>query len=261
MIAERRPGEAVDEHVLRYWAYEETTGVPTRQREPISTSVVLIFGLDTRLDVDGKRLQTFVGGLGDRCQWIEHDGSMRGMQVDLTPFGARLLLGVPMRELARTSVALEDLLGPEAGELEERLHGSSSWGERFGLIEQWLARRLHAAAPPPPDVRWAWARLDATHGRATVGELAASLGCSRKHLAARFREHVGLPPKMIARIARFQRAAELVLSPAAPSLDEVAFACGYYDQSHLDRDFRDFAATTPTAYRRDPREVTFFQDG
>lgn len=260
MIVERRPGHAVQEHVLRYCAYEETTGVPTRQREPISTSVVLIFGLDTRLGVDGARLQTLVGGLGDRCQWIEHDGSMAGVQVDVTPIGARLLLGVPMQELARTSVALEDVLGREAAELEERLHETSSWDERCRLIERLLARRLRGVAPPPPDVRWAWARLAATHGRATVGELTASLGCSRKHLAARFREHVGLPPKVIARMMRFRRASELLLSPAAPSLDEVAFACGYYDQSHLDRDFRDFAATTPTAYRRNPREVTFFQD-
>lgn len=260
MIVERRPAAAFGEHVLRLCDYEEVTGVPTRQREPISTSVVLIFGLDTRIGVDGVRLQTFVGGLGDSCQWIEHDGSMAGVQVDLTPIAARQLLGVPMRELARTSVALEDVLGPEARELEERLHEAPSWDARFGLIEQALARRLRVAEPPPPDVRWAWARLAATHGRATVGELTGSLGCSRKHLAARFREYVGLPPRAIARMTRFQRAAELLLSPAASSIDEVAFACGYYDQSHLDRDFRDFAATTPTAYRRDPREVTFFQD-
>lgn len=260
MIVERQPDAALGEHLLRYCAYEEVTGQPTRQREPISTSVVLIFGLDTHLGVDGARLQTFVGGLGDRCQWIEHDGSMAGVQVDLTPMGARLLLGVPMRELARTSVALEDVLGSQARELEERLHEAPSHDERFGLIEQTFAPRLQAAASVPPDVRWAWARLTATHGRATVGELTATLGCSRKHLAARFREYVGLPPKAIARMTRFRRAAELLLSPAAPSLDEVAFACGYYDQSHLDRDFRDFAATTPTVYRRDPREVTFFQD-
>lgn len=260
MIAERRSGGALGEHVLRYCAYEEVTGVPTRQRELVSTSVVLIFGLDTRLGVDGERLQTFVGGLGDRCQWIEHEGSMAGVQVDLTPLAARLLLGVPMRELARTSVPLEDILGTQARELEQRLHEATSWDDRFDLIERALARRLGAAGSTPPDVRWAWARLAATHGRATVAELTTSLGCSRKHLAARFREYVGLPPKAIARMTRFRRAAELLVSPAEPSLDEVAFACGYFDQSHLDRDFRDFAATTPTLYRRDPREVTFFQD-
>jgi AraC-like DNA-binding protein len=259
MIVERRPGGAVGEHVLRYCAYEERTGAPTRQREPISTSVVLIFGLDTRLGVDGSRLGTFVGGLGEGCQWIEHDGAMAGVQVDVTPLGARMLLGVPMHELARRSVELEDVIGPEARVLEERLHEASSWEARFELIEAALERRLRPATPPPPDVAWAWRRLTEMHGRTRVHELAAALGCSRKHLAARFREHVGLPPKAVARVSRFRRAAELLLSPTVPSLDEVAFSCGYYDQAHLDRDFRDFAATTPSEYRRDPQAVTFFQ--
>jgi AraC-like DNA-binding protein len=260
MIVERRPGGAVGEHVLRYCAYEERTGAPTRQREPATSSVVLIFGIDTKLSVDGSRLGTFVGGLGEGCQWIDHDGAMAGVQVDLTPPGARMLLGVPMHELARRSVELEDVIGPDARTLEERLHEASSWDARFVIVEAALARRLRRAAAPPPDVAWAWNRLTEAHGRMRVSELAASLGCSRKHLAARFREHVGLPPKTVARVVRFRHAAELLLSPAAPSLDEVAFSCGYYDQSHLDRDFRDFAATTPSAYRRDPRAVTFFQD-
>jgi len=229
----------------------------TRVREPVSTSVVLILGLDTELGVDGRRLQTFVGGLADACQWIEHDGAMAGVQVDLSPLGARMLLGVPMHELARTSVALEDVIGADARTLEAQLHEAASWDERFDLVDRALASRIGRAEQPPPDVTWAWNRLDATHGCTTVGELAASLGCSRKHLAARFREHVGLPPKTVARTMRFRRATELLPDH---SLDEVAHACGYYDQSHLDLDFRHFASATPSAYRRDPREVTFFQD-
>jgi transcriptional regulator GlxA family with amidase domain len=61
---------------------------------------------------------------------------------------------------------------------------------------------------------------------------------------------------------RFRRAADLLASASRVPLDELAVACGYYDQSHLDRDFREFAATTPSAYRLDPRTpVTFVQDG
>ncbi len=89
-------------------------------------------------------------------------------------------------------------------------------------------------------------------------ELTATLGCSGKHLAGRFREYVGLSAKAVARVTRFRRAAQLL--GAGTPLDELAFECGYYDQSHLDRDFRDFAGATPTEYRRDPRQVTFFQD-
>ena len=61
---------------------------------------------------------------------------------------------------------------------------------------------------------------------------------------------------------RFRRAIDLLTSPDPPPLDELAFTCGYYDQSHLDRDFREFAGTTPTDYKSDPRaRVTIFQDG
>jgi AraC-like DNA-binding protein len=196
------PGPRVSPYVVGYAGYEEVTGVPTRQREPMSTNAELIFGLDSEIEVDGRRLGTFVGGLSDECPVIVHDGAMSGVQVD--------------------------------------------------------ARRLDGASAPPPDVAWAWNRLRATHGRARVSELAATLCCSRKHLAARFREHVGLPPKLVARTMRFRRAVDLL--PSRP-LDEIVFECGYYDQSHLDRDFREFAGTTPTHYRSDPRApVTFFQD-
>lgn len=85
--------------------------------------------------------------------------------------------------------------------------------------------------------------------------------CSRKHLATRFREHVGLPPKLVTRMLRFRHAVDLMLSSPKATIAEVAATCGYYDQAHLDRDFRDFAATTPTAYVADLREpVTFVQD-
>jgi AraC-like DNA-binding protein len=182
---------------------------------------------------------------------------MAGLQVDLTPLGARMALGVPMHELARRSVELEDVIGGEARTLADRLHATPSWDERIDLVTRALERRLRDAAAPPPDVAWAWSRLEETDGRTRISELAATLGCSGKHLAARFREYVGLPPKLVARTMRFRRAARLL---ADHPLDEVAYACGYYDQAHLDRDFREFAGTTPTVYRRDPRAVTFFQD-
>jgi AraC-like DNA-binding protein len=96
--------------------------------------------------------------------------------------------------------------------------------------------------------------------RLRIAELAADVGCSRKHLAARFREHVGLPPSVVVRLLRFRRALELLSSPHA-TIAEVAHDCGYYDQAHLDRVFREFAAATPTEYVAELRApVTSVQD-
>jgi AraC-like DNA-binding protein len=267
VVREAHPG--LGRHLERYWGYAERTAGPTRQREPLSTGVVLIFGLGPELrlldraDVTAPpvRLGSFVAGLDDACALIEHDGEMRGVQVDLTPLAARAVFRVPMYELARRTVPLEELWGAGALRLEERLLDARGWTERFALVESALGARLAVAEPPPADVSWAWQRLRSTYGDVRVADLAAELGCSRKHLAARFREHVGLPPKLAARMLRFRRAAELLASARGKGLAELAAACGYYDQAHLDRDFREFAGTTPTAYLADPRNrVTFVQD-
>jgi AraC-like DNA-binding protein len=256
-------------HIERYVGYVERTAAPTRQREPPSTGVVLVFGLETELKIHDParpeqaplRLGSFVGGPDDACAVVEHDGEMRGVQVDLTPLAARMIFGVPMHELAHRVVSLEEVLGAGVRLFEERLCEAPTWRRRFELIESALAERLDAAKPPPPDVEWAWRRVRSTRGRIRIEALAAELGCSRKHLATRFREHVGLPPKLFARVLRFSHAVELLLSSPQATVAEVAAACGYYDQAHMDRDFRDFAGTTPTAYADDPRDrVTFVQD-
>lgn len=265
----RTAADGLRGHIRRYVGYSERTAKPTRQREPPSTGVVLIFGLGPELRLVDRtaptrpamRLGSFVAGLDDRCAVIEHDGEMRGVQVDLTPLAARMIFRVPMRALARQVVALEDLLGKEAGRLEDGLLDSGTWSERFDLIESALGKRLAAAEPPPPDIDWAWRRVTGARGRVRIADLAAELGCSRKHLATRFREHVGIPPKLLARLLRFSHAIELIGSSPHLTVADVAAACGYYDQAHLDRDFREFAATTPTAYAADPHErVTFVQD-
>jgi AraC-like DNA-binding protein len=261
----RRAAPALRRYIGRYWGYEQRTPGPVRQREPLSTGVVLIMGLGPQLGLVDRDDPTgapawfgsFLAGLDDACTVIAHDGHMRGVQVDLTPLAARMIFKVPMHELAREVVALEDLLGVEGRRLEQQLMEAPGWEQRFELVQMTLAAKLAAADPPPADVDWAWRRLAATHGRLRVTDLAAELGCSRKHLAARFREHVGLPPKLLARMMRFRHASDLI-DTAGGSLAELAAACGYYDQAHLDRDFRDFAGTTPTSYVAE--RVTSVQD-
>jgi AraC-like DNA-binding protein len=190
---------------------------------------------------------------------LEYEGDVRGVEVDLTPLATWMLFHVPMHEVARRTVPLDELFGREAERLEARLHEAPTWPERVDLVEGALRTRLAAAEPPPPDVTWAWRRLAASRGRLRVAELAAELGCSRKHLAARFREHVGLPPKLIARLFRFQDAVAR-LSSSHGGLAGVAIASGYYDQAHLDRDFRDFLDTTPSDFAASMRgQITSVQ--
>jgi AraC-like DNA-binding protein len=248
------PDPRLRPHVLGYCGYAEETAAFSRRRELATANAVLVVGFDGPLEVsfpalgEDLRAAAFVSGVSDSYAVVDSFGSQRGVQVDLTPLGAFMLLGRPMHELANRAVALEDVLGPEGERLPERLDDAAGWDARFSAVEEVLLRRFSVARPATPDVAWAWRRLVQSEGRLAVGELAAELRCSRRHLGARFGEQIGLPPKTLARLLRFGRAVRLLRAVPRPELARIATECGYYDQAHLNRDFRDFAGMTPSAF-------------
>jgi AraC-like DNA-binding protein len=157
-----------------------------------------------------------------------------------------MLFGLPMAELARRVVDLDDLV---PAELVDRLAAAPTWDARFDLLDAFLLNRLAAAPPPRPDLAWAWRRLGQTHGTIGVAALCDEIGCSRRHLTGRFTEEIGLPPKAVARVLRFRRVLGLLQAEGgAGRFAEIAVAGGYCDQSHLNRDFRRLAGCTPTEY-------------
>jgi AraC-like DNA-binding protein len=250
-MVSRAPHPSLARYVRRYAGWHERWPGPLRRYELPFDGVVLIINFGPRLRVsdpttaagNGSWHDTFVTGLWDRPALTEHGGESSGMQVDLTPLGLSLLLDRPLGDLANLAVPLDEVLGRT--DLAARLVDRPGWAARFELLDTLIATRLAAAAPPRGDVWWAWDQLVTTHGAVEVGALSERLGCSRRHLSTRFREHVGLPPKTVGRILRFRRALTLVESAARPPWAEVAATAGYYDQSHLVRDVREFAGMTP----------------
>ena len=254
-MASRPPHPCLRGHVVSYSGYREDAAVRVRRREAPSGQVVLILGFGAPLRVlpPPDRLASvgaygsFLAGLGDRPTITEHAGGQRGIQVDLTPLGAYALLGMPMSEVTNAVVHLTDLFGPEADLLVERLAAAPGWAARFTLLDEVLASRIEAGPVPSPEVVRAWHRLQQTAGAVGVAELASEVGWSRRHLVTRFREQIGLAPKVAARVLRFERAVRLLTRPDTPPWAELALACGYYDQAHLNREFQALAGCTPTA--------------
>jgi AraC-like DNA-binding protein len=247
----RRPHPLLRPHVLRYGGFAELVAAPLRRREVASSAVAVILALEGRWAMtDPARggawcsRQSFVGGLVGGPVLVEHDGYALTLQFDTTPLGARLLLGVPGVQLASQVVGLEDLLGADASALLDGLRSLPDWPARFAALDAFLLGRLAAAAPVSADVRFACARLAATGGAVRIGSLVEQLGCSRRHLSRRFGEEVGMTPKAYARVLRFERAWARL--GAGERASDVAYACGYADQPHFNRDFIEFAGVTPT---------------
>jgi AraC-like DNA-binding protein len=80
------------------------------------------------------------------------------------------------------------------------------------------------------------------------------VGYSQRYLTSRFREEIGLTPKLAARLIRFHRARQDLQAQLAAAgrtdIARVAADCGYHDQSHLIRDFRSFSGLAPSHWLR-----------
>jgi AraC-like DNA-binding protein len=243
------PAPALRNHVTGYYGFLEDTTGPVRRLEGPGTDVVVIVSFGEEWLINGELRTSFVGGLHEAQVETEHAGRSYGMQINLRPPSAFMLFGLPLDTLAQRTVPLEDVLGDAS--LVERLHDAGEWSARFDLIETLLAKRLDRARAPSAGIVWAWRQLAAAHGNVRIAALARELGWSRRRLVARFREQVGLPPKAVARLLRFEHARALAEQAERPDWARIAVECGYYDQSHLINDFRAITRRTP---------ATFFQD-
>jgi AraC-like DNA-binding protein len=248
--------------------YEEWEKGPFVRREMARHGVALILGFGDSLEVfegeadsPARVVGAFAVGNQARSSLTGVRGHQFGAQVELTPAGALALFG-NVADLNDAVVPLDEALGARGTDLLERLGEASSWGGRFDLIDE----ALGAVEPLPlsSEVEWLHRQLLRSKGRARVERLMDETGRSRRHVTERFRGQLGIPPKAFARLLRFEHAASLLSDQVAPwSLAAVAAEAGYYDQSHLNRDFVGLAGMTPGAYaagRGRVPEVRFVQD-
>jgi AraC-like DNA-binding protein len=218
-----------------------------------SGSVTLVITLDGPLTIadPGRPAETYgsvLAGLSATPSLIHHDGNQHGVQLALRPAGVRALFGCPAAELAAASYELVDVMGTAAGRLRERLHETDAWEHRFALVEEALSARERDRSEPHPEVAEAWRLIAVSGGTVRIRDVAREVGWSMRHLQGRFRAEYGLTPKAAARVRRFERSVDLVASARVP-LSEVAHRCGWTDQAHMDRDWRELAGTSPTRWR------------
>jgi AraC-like DNA-binding protein len=263
-----QPGEGLRPYVTWCTGYRQAGVEPATHRGLPSPWLTMIVTLDDPLVIarhpdarqPASKHEVLLGGLHTSPALITHEGSQSGIQFALTPLGARALLGMPAAELASIDVDAADVLGRRADELRERVLARADWPGRFAAVEEFLSRHVPALASEErgsgglaavrDEVSYAWRRLRESRGAVSVAGLAAETGWSARHLSAQFRAETGLSPKEAARVMRFDRARRALLRCCAAGqrdpLASLAAECGYYDQAHMAREFRDLAGCPPS---------------
>jgi AraC-like DNA-binding protein len=175
----------------------------------------------------------------------------RVVTVRMLPLGALAFFGgLSLLELANRVIDLESVLGSKAGVegLRQRLIETADLGRALDLLEDWITDRVRAGPSAHPLTRLALARLARQRGAVRVEALARDLGVSARHLNSLFQRQVGLSAKSLSRVLRFEHALDVLDARGKQDLVYLAQECGYYDQPHLNRDFRELAGLTPGEY-------------
>lgn len=254
------PAPPLSDHVEYLWSLSDA---PTHDRERIVPSGTLELVINLNEDelriydpVAPERSRRFSGAVVS--------GAYRGFFVIDTrehasvigahfkPGGALPFLGLPPGALCDTHVDLEALWGARARRLRERLCSAHTVPLRFLILEEALlaARRVRQCREA---VRFA---IDRLGGGQSVGDVASELGLSRRRFIEVFTADVGMTPKVFGRVQRFQRALSLVREISPPDWSRLALECGYFDQSHMIRDFVAFSGFPPAELvRRESDDV------
>ncbi len=187
-VVARRPPPALADYVRACYSYRELAAGRVVRRKVPGGCVTVVISFEQPLLVDGRTHTSFVAGMHDRPSITEQAGLQHGLQIDLTPLGARALTGVPMHHLTNEVVPLTNVL---SGWCTEQLAEATTSQCRFELLDDLIAGRLADAPAQDPVVAWAYQRLAASRGRITVSQLVKETGWTRQHLAERFRDQSG----------------------------------------------------------------------
>jgi AraC-like DNA-binding protein len=199
--------------------------------------------------------ESWLVGLYGIYHTIDWPSEMRLYGVRFKPGGAYPFLGLPMSELYNQVVSLDAFWGRFASEIRERLYAAPTIQTGLALFEQLILTRLYEKPNEQNVVEYAIAMIDRHHGTLSIRGLSDSVGISQNHLGTQFKRIVGTSVKEMARLYRFEHVLRSTDPTRPVDWTQIAQQCGYYDQSHLDKDFRVFTGHNPTGYLHSRRRV------
>jgi AraC-like DNA-binding protein len=274
-MAHRKARPELRAFVKGYMTSSSALPSPVRERHLPSTEVPLLinFGQAHRhATAAGKwvsRDGAWIVGLQECSQLTEAAGERDFMIVRFTPLGAHLFLRTPMHLIAGQTLDVSTVDRALATAVIDSVGAARCWTARFSRIEALIAERVLPEAQPN-GLSHVWRRLEASGGRISPAHLAREIDCSHRTLISHFRKCIGQTPKATARLFRFNRVLaslnELIRQgddqlAGKPFIElegageqtpiawaDIAADCGYFDQPHFIKEFKQFSGATPSEF-------------
>jgi AraC-like DNA-binding protein len=185
-------------------------------------------------------------------------GHIAVVGVRLQPHGAAALLDEPAADLVNVTIGVDVVSRRLAHALEAVRERVRSVRDAVAAVQRCLETHVDISRVDPR-VRSAVGEIQRARGCVTVEDVAARVALTPRHLERRFRTTVGISPKRLARITRFQHALRMLERLDSRQRGTLtAASCGYADQAHFIRDFREMAGCPPGAHLLRQAELNGF---
>lgn len=189
----------------------------------------------------------FISGQHKNYIFIEADHASN-MALKFKPGGAHPFFDFPISRLNNKVMQLQPILGDVVEELRKKIISEKSIPKKFELLEHYLLSIMKPQQVQQEKFSEVLQFLSQSPELANIKSLAAKMGVSQKHLITLFSRQVGLTPKALGRIYRFQKVIAALENNKAIDWLQMSTDCGYYDQAHFIRDFYAFSGIRPSHY-------------
>ena len=259
------PSPALAEYVRFFWVLEGevAAGTSYTHHALADGSAEMIFhykGLfETLVGPGGTALRAGIDGQSSRFRRYRVNESFGIFGAYLYPFAIPALLGHAASALSNEMPDLHTLLGQDGKDLEEQMMMARDNQTRVTILSGFLMKRLAKNERPAPGIFSSISYIIQTRGMVDVETLANQCCLSTRQFERNFKRFAGFSPKLYSRIIRFQSAIAQY-GHSARSLTDIAYECGYYDQSHFIHDFKEFSGFHPRHYFGGKTEATAWKE-
>lgn len=250
------PSSQLSMHIKQYWFLEMEAHEAVGERIVPTGYIELTFHfaqtLIQRKHSDNLQPSVIISGQKTGFFDVIPTGKTSMLSIQFYPHSASLFFDLSLSELTNETLNFTDLVGAPARELEEQLHALPTLNQKVAHIEQFLLLRLaHSAAYTWKRIAHNISIINQNNGNITPEQLASEACLSRKQHERVFKQMIGLSPKQFLKIIRFQYSIYAHQQFPNENLTELAYRCGFYDQSHMINDFRELTGITPKQYFND----------
>ncbi|MCM0649103.1 helix-turn-helix domain-containing protein [Clostridium swellfunianum] len=262
---EKKPFNILQKYIKCIWTIEYNGTLTPSENERILpdgyTEIIVNFSDRFKCKIDGGKenflTNSFASGPFTKYLHLEATGKVGLLGIRFWPGMMYPFFQIPMKELTNKYIDLSFIAKELSKEIEASVLSSTNFEERFSLVNSILTKHLMSKLTPTNKVvEESINIIKYSNGMIAVASLSESIGIGSRQLERLFNVYLGISPKMFNRITRFQRIFKELEKHRINNWLVLALQCGYYDQAHFIKEFKQFSGMNPNSFFIGSNELT-----